>query len=212
MSDHPPAPAGGTSAVTPDDANIVWEKLTTEDGRAYEIGRPKSDDEADEPREASVPEDTVTDPRDKAVAEDQGAKPGEALVPEDENAKPHEGFATEALVPNFFRVPTSGTIQVEWQVASSLKYKEGTEPWISTSEEVRHATGITRYRLYGRFDYAWEVTYTLEFTNQVNYNYRFRDASGNLPYLCTTMRKGDHWVKYWSDKPTIVSIEYSYFF
>jgi len=211
MSDHPPAPAGGASAVTPDDANVQWEKMTTEDGVAYEIGRPKSDDEADEPREASVPEDTVTD---LAVTEDQGAKPGEALVPEDESAEPHEECSTEALVPtpNLFSIPPSGTIQVEWQVASSLRYKEGTEPWISTSGEVRNATGITRYRLYARFDYAWEVTYTLEFTNQVKYNYRFRDATGQSPYLCSTLRKGDHWVKYWSDKPTIVSIEYSYYF
>lgn len=74
--------------------------------------------------------------------------------------------------------------------------------WIATSEYFRLQTAITRYALC-KGDYGI-YSYKLWITNEENYNYHFYDYNDN--YQINTYAKGDHFVRYNSDYPTIIRV------
>ena len=85
-------------------------------------------------------------------------------------------------------------ISVDWPV--------GDEAWKSTTHAVKATAAITRYRLYETTG-LW--SYRLEFTSTKTYDYAFFDATGDS-YSVSTYLNGDHYVRYNSNKPTILYI------
>lgn len=90
------------------------------------------------------------------------------------------------------------SIDVNWPVNDN-------EDWTQTSDEVKLKAGITRYKLYRNTGFSPFWQYCLEFTNNQNFDYRFKDQSGDS-YNVDTWRNSDHSVKYWSNGPTIKTI------
>lgn len=88
-------------------------------------------------------------------------------------------------------------IDVNWPVGdASWKYfKEGDKEF--------DVAAIHRYTLHRYSGPTYD--YILEFSNDKHYNYAFCDEGGDI-YTCNTFRNGDHFVRYNSDKPTIVAI------
>ncbi|MDN4526489.1 hypothetical protein [Fictibacillus fluitans] len=89
------------------------------------------------------------------------------------------------------------SIDVNWIVDAS-------DSFIPTSWDIAALTGITAYRLISNpFDSIY--AYRLEFINTKNYDYYFRDASGDV-YEVNTFRNGTHYVEYNSSAPNIIHI------
>jgi len=86
-------------------------------------------------------------------------------------------------------------IVVNWPV--------GDGSWKDTTGEVKKVTGITRYRLWAVESFPFR--YELGFTDTMRYNYSFSDEAGNV-YQVNTWTTGDHFIRYNSEKPTIVFI------
>ncbi|KAF7368177.1 hypothetical protein MVEN_00136800 [Mycena venus] len=84
-----------------------------------------------------------------------------------------------------------------------VKWSNGDMNWKATSSDVQTTAAITQYDLYWKKGDVWP--YMLWFTNTENYNYLFFDETGDS-YRCNCWRRGNHWVQYRSDKPTIIFI------
>ncbi|KAK3936915.1 hypothetical protein QBC46DRAFT_357063 [Diplogelasinospora grovesii] len=72
---------------------------------------------------------------------------------------------------------------------TNFKWEVGDSSWKDTSQHVKDTVDITQYCL----------------TENDSWDYRFFDET-NDGYYIDTFVKGDHWVKYNSDKPSIVKI------
>lgn len=91
-------------------------------------------------------------------------------------------------------IESGSPIPVYWEV--------GNDTWKSTTGEVL-GRGIRRYRLYPN---GPVYSYILEFTNTQGYSFTFWDESEDY-YKVTTIINGNHYVKYNSDKPTIIYVQ-----
>lgn len=85
----------------------------------------------------------------------------------------------------------------------SVRWTVGDTTWKSTPADVKRITAITRYSLHKNSDSIY--AYRLNFTNTENYDYFFRDDSGEM-YEVNTFSNGDHYLRYNSDTPSIVEI------
>ncbi|PUU78394.1 hypothetical protein B9Z19DRAFT_1065075 [Tuber borchii] len=85
-------------------------------------------------------------------------------------------------------------ITVDWPVGGG---------WTQTTEDVKTTAAITQYNL-AEVD-GDTFKYTLEFSNTDTYDYKFFDQTGDS-YEVNTWQNRTHYVKYNSDKPTIVYI------
>ena len=74
--------------------------------------------------------------------------------------------------------------------------------WKQTAGNVQATASITSYALCPNTG-AWK--YILYFVNTQHYNYYFYDQTGDY-YQVNTFRNGSHYVRYNSDKPTIVFV------
>ncbi|KAF8890167.1 hypothetical protein BD779DRAFT_1438826, partial [Infundibulicybe gibba] len=89
----------------------------------------------------------------------------------------------------------SGGIFVHWPV--------GNATWKPSGPGVEAATGVSRYKLVRTPGSPWD--YRLDFTNVWGWFFVFADESGD-DYQVNALVKGDHYVRYNSDKPTIVYV------
>jgi len=85
-------------------------------------------------------------------------------------------------------------ITVNWPVGGG---------WTQTTEDVKTTAAITQYNI-AEVD-GDTYKYTLEFTNTDTYDYKFFDQTGDS-YGVNTWQNRTHYVKYNSEKPTIVYI------
>ncbi|EUC56774.1 hypothetical protein RSOL_196130, partial [Rhizoctonia solani AG-3 Rhs1AP] len=91
-------------------------------------------------------------------------------------------------------------IDMHWDVDRN----GGEDNWKPTKPEIRDRAAITRYNLYDQKGETYR--YILQFTNTAHYDYYFFDESGDS-YENNTYRNGDHFVRYNSDRPTIIYIK-----
>ncbi|KAL3587886.1 hypothetical protein FPOAC2_13785 [Fusarium poae] len=75
--------------------------------------------------------------------------------------------------------------------------------WEPASDEVKSRAAITERRV-ARFNGTY-YSYIIEFVNTEHYNYHFWDETGDS-YSVNTFTNGHHYVRYNSEKPTIISI------
>jgi len=85
---------------------------------------------------------------------------------------------------------------------TKVNWRVGDDTWNDTTGSI--SSIITRYKLYYN-GFPNIYSYTLEFSNKLYSEFFFMDESGDK-YQVVTWRDGDHWLKYNSDKPTIVSV------
>ena len=79
------------------------------------------------------------------------------------------------------------------------------QSWVNTSPEFANVSRLTRYNLYDYTKEGGSYHWILQFTNEDSFDYYFRDEEGDV-YKVSTWRKGDHYVRFDSDKPTIVNV------
>ena len=77
------------------------------------------------------------------------------------------------------------------------------DTWQPVTGEMRTHLGISQYKLYPNAGLIYK--YILKINNYDTFNYFFRDEEGDS-YQLNTWTKGEHYVRYNSDKPKIVYV------
>lgn len=89
-------------------------------------------------------------------------------------------------------------IALDWKVQPA-----GQSKWKNTTSDVEGRAKLTRFKI--TQDNGLVFKYQLEITNTDTYNYFFYDEEGDA-YQINTFSKGDHWVNYNSEHPTIAYV------
>jgi len=86
----------------------------------------------------------------------------------------------------------------------SVNWTVGADAWIDTPLEIRNKTAIWRYKLHLSSNPFHKYVLEISITDD-HYDYYFGDATGDS-YSLSTWVAGDHFVRYSSSNPTIVTI------